>query len=49
MEKQNEILKQINIQKELLHSKETEKNKLAEDLKKQQIMISENQTKNKNG
>ena len=45
LEKQNEILKQINIQKELLHSKETEKNKLAEDLKKQQIMISENQTK----
>jgi len=45
LEKQNEILKQINIQKELLHSKETEKNKLAEDLKKQQIMISENQSK----
>lgn len=45
LEKQNEILEQINIQKELLHSKETEKNKLAEDLKKQQIMISENQTK----
>ena len=47
LEKQNEILKQIEIQKELLNSKATEKNKLAEDLKKQQSMIAENQSKKK--